>query len=106
MSYETARGIALLTVDEERDLAQAIEAGREASERIERGEARPEDPLLVRDADHARHRFIESNLRLVFSIAAKTLVPSHIDRQDVIQDGMLGLDRAVIETIVPPASST
>lgn len=39
--------------------------------------------------------FIEANLRLVQSIANKSSLPAHLDREDLVQDGMIGLDKAV-----------
>jgi RNA polymerase primary sigma factor len=43
----------------------------------------------------ARRTFIESNIGLVLSIANKMRAPDHVDREDMIQDGMIGLERAV-----------
>jgi len=86
---------ALLTADDERDLAQRIELGREAGHRIESGEERVDDADLVADGIRARHRFIEANVRLVLSTARSFRTPPHVDRNDVIQDGILGLERAV-----------
>ncbi len=34
-------------------------------------------------------------MRLVQSIANKFNVPTHLDRDDIVQDGMIGLDKAV-----------
>ena len=86
---------ALLTADEERQLAQQIEAGAEASTRVEQGNSLPGDIDLVTAGKAARARFIEANMRLVLSIASKAGAPAHVDRQDIVQDGMVGLDRAV-----------
>ena len=85
----------LLTAAEEIELARAIDAARAADERIQAGEQEPGDRQLVRAGAEAKTRFIESNLRLVISIAAQFKVGSHVDRDDLIQDGMLGLDKAV-----------
>ena len=93
--YDRRYGTALLSPTEEIELAQAIEAGNTARERIDAGAARVEDEALVEAGERARRRFIESNVRLVLSVASKTTAPNHVDRQDVIQDGMLGLERAV-----------
>ena len=53
------------------------------------------DEQLVIDGENARHHFIEANVRLVQSIANKFNVPMHLDRDDLVQDGMIGLDKAV-----------
>lgn len=86
---------ALLTADDERTLARAIEAGREAARRIADGTPRADDHRLVVDAELARQRFVESNVRLVQSIANKFAIPPHLDREDIVQEGMIGLEKAV-----------
>lgn len=86
---------ALLSADDERWLAQAIEAGRAARLRIDDGEARDDDADLVAEGERARHHFIEANVRLVQSIANRFSVPAHLDRDDIVQDGMIGLEKAV-----------
>jgi RNA polymerase primary sigma factor len=85
----------LLTAQDERTLAQAIEAGRAAAQRIADGRPLEGDDQLVADGEAARHHFIEANIRLVQSIANRFSVPMHLDRDDIVQDGMLGLDKAV-----------
>jgi RNA polymerase primary sigma factor len=86
---------ALLTAADERWLAQAIEAGRAAAERLARGEGVDGDAELVAEGERARAHFIEANVRLVQSIANKFSVPAHLDRDDIVQDGMIGLEKAV-----------
>ena len=86
---------ALLTADDERVLAKAIEAGRRAAQRVADGCADVGDEQLIIDGENARHHFIEANVRLVQSIANKFNVPMHLDRDDLVQDGMIGLDKAV-----------
>lgn len=86
---------ALLTAREERTLSKAIEAGRDAAQRIADGAAHDGDDELVVAAEAARHHFIEANIRLVQSIANRFSVPMHLDREDIVQDGMIGLDKAV-----------
>jgi len=86
---------ALLTANDERVLAKAIEAGRDAARRIADGTPGDGDEQLVIDGERARHHFIEANVRLVQSIANKFNVPMHLDRDDIVQDGMIGLDKAV-----------
>jgi RNA polymerase primary sigma factor len=85
----------LLTARDERMLARTIEAAVAAAQRIEDGAARDGDEQLVADGDAARHHFIEANVRLVQSIANKFAVPVHLDRDDLVQEGMIGLDKAV-----------
>ncbi len=86
---------ALLTAADERRLSQAIAAGREASQRLDEDRGLEGDAELVADGDNARLHFIEANVRLVQSIANKFSLPYHLDRDDIVQDGMIGLDKAV-----------
>ncbi len=86
---------ALLTAADERWLAQAIEAGRDAQLRFDEGTPRDGDAELVAEGQRARHHFIEANVRLVQSIANRFSVPVHLDRDDIVQDGMIGLEKAV-----------
>jgi RNA polymerase primary sigma factor len=86
---------ALLTADDERDLAQRIELGREAGHRIETGGERCGDVALVAAGVKAKHAFVEANVRLVLSTARSFRTPPHVDRNDVIQDGIIGLEKAV-----------
>ncbi len=86
---------ALLSAADERWLAQAIEAGRAARLRLADGTADDGDPALVAEGERARHHFIEANVRLVQSIANRFSVPAHLDRDDIVQDGMIGLEKAV-----------
>ncbi len=89
----------LLSADEEITLAQAIEAGRAAEERlasttnaIERRELQGD----IEAARQARDRFLESNLRLVVSVAKRYRTGlTGIELLDLIQEGNLGLVRAV-----------
>lgn len=86
---------ALLTAADERWLAQAIEEGRAARTRLAEGTSAPGDAELVKEGERARHHFIEANVRLVQSIANRFSVPAHLDREDIVQDGMIGLEKAV-----------
>jgi RNA polymerase primary sigma factor len=97
--------VPLLTGPEEVQLAKAIEAGLQASERLADLEASGElaefDPLerrrlerLVRKGEIAKSELTQANLRLVVSIA-KRYVGRGMLILDLIQEGNLGLMRAV-----------
>jgi RNA polymerase primary sigma factor len=86
---------ALLTAADERWLAQSIEEGRAARLRLDEGAPLDGDAELVAEGERARHHFIEANVRLVQSIANRFSVPVHLDRDDIVQDGMIGLEKAV-----------
>ena len=88
----------LLAAEDEVELAQQMEAGREARELLE-SEAAPasQRAALKRTADlgmAARDRLIRSNLRLVVATARRH-VTSGADLGDLIQEGNLGLIKAV-----------
>jgi len=88
----------LLTAEQEVELARAIEAGRVAEEVLERDDLsraqRREAEEAVVAAQAARRTFIQSNLRLVVSIA-KRYQGTGMGLLDLIQEGNLGLMRAV-----------
>jgi RNA polymerase primary sigma factor len=95
--------IALLSAEEEVDLAQRIEAGLYAAERLRRAEHCTENlaPQLrrdlrwiVRDGQRAKTHLLEANLRLVVSIA-KRYSGLGMALLDLVQEGNLGLIRAV-----------
>ena len=87
--------VPLLTADEERELSQTIERGREAQDRLDAGERSRALRKAVVNAGLAKHRFIRANLRLVVSIARRYPRPSSMELLDLIQEGNLGLDHAV-----------
>ena len=94
--YLNAIGLVpLLTKDDERKLAQKIERGREAQARLDAGEDNPRLHAQARDAAKAKERFIRANLRLVVSVAKKYPLPTGMELLDLVQEGNLGLDRAV-----------
>jgi len=87
--------VPLLTAEEERELSQTIERGREAQARLDAGERSRALRQAVTDARLARHRFIRANLRLVVSIARRYPRPPSTELLDLIQEGNLGLEHAV-----------
>ncbi|MFF3803204.1 RNA polymerase sigma factor [Streptomyces sp. NPDC002032] len=91
--------IPLLTAAEEVDLARRVEAGLFAEEKL--AGAADLDSQLAVDLDRlvvmgrmAKRRLIESNLRLVVSVA-KRYVGRGLTMLDLVQEGNLGLIRAV-----------
>jgi len=91
---------ALLTKDDEARLAQAMEAGREARTELEAAvkslspARKRELKRLARDGEDAERTFVQSNLRLVVSIAKKYQA-SGMPLLDLVQEGNLGLMHAV-----------
>jgi RNA polymerase primary sigma factor len=92
--------VPLLTAEEERELSQVIEAGRDAAARLERekGLGRRDRRQLderVRAAAAAKDLFIRANLRLVVSVARRYPLPPGMELLDLVQEGNLGLEHAV-----------
>ena len=87
--------VPLLTAQEERELSQIIEAGREAAERLDAGERGRDLQRAGREAAAAKDRFIRANLRLVVSVARRYPLPPGMELLDLIQEGNLGLEHAV-----------
>ncbi|HTW21706.1 MAG TPA: RNA polymerase sigma factor [Mycobacteriales bacterium] len=96
--------VALLTAEQEVDLARRIEAGLYAAEKLRRADAKEiaKIPVKLRrdltaiaaDGARARNHLLEANLRLVVSLA-KRYQGKGLTLLDLIQEGNIGLVRAV-----------
>jgi RNA polymerase primary sigma factor len=99
--YLTAIGeYDLLNAEQEVELAQMIEAGEGALSRLETSDfASKKEELelrrLERKGREAKDAFLTANLRLVVANARRYANTSGIDFLDLIQEGNLGLIRAV-----------
>ena len=89
----------LLTAQDEVRLAKAIEAGNEAAAILESGDYKKNDKRRldrqVREGQDAFNHFVSANLRLVVNIAAKFSNRTKLGLDELIQEGNLGLIRAV-----------
>ncbi len=99
--YLTAIGeYELLTAELEVEFAQKIEAGEDAAARLEEGDfkGKTQEIELKRNkrlGQQAKDDFLTANLRLVVANARRYANTSGIDFLDLIQEGNLGLIRAV-----------
>jgi RNA polymerase primary sigma factor len=89
----------LLTAEQEVDLAKRIEAGLFAEHKLETGtgldeKLRRDLELVAEDGRRAKSHMLEANLRLVVSVAKK-YSDRGLSLLDVVQEGNLGLIRAV-----------
>lgn len=92
--------VALLTAKDEVRLAQAIEAGTQARARLECDDTltpaqRRELTFTATEGAAAFDHFVAANLRLVVSVASKFSRRSQLGLDELIQEGNLGLIRAV-----------
>jgi RNA polymerase sigma factor (sigma-70 family) len=90
----------LLTAADEITLAKAMEAGDKAAKRLssKKSLGRLEEARLrrrVQEGRAAKDRFIAANLRLVVANARRYAGANGLDLLDLIQEGNLGLIRAV-----------
>jgi len=90
--------IPLLTAEQEKELALDLREGIAARKRLLQGGLSPEErqdlEWKVDEGERARQHFIESNSRLVISIARKYLGRG-LPLSDLMQEGKLGLIKAV-----------
>jgi RNA polymerase primary sigma factor len=96
--------VALLTAEQEVELAKRIEAGLYAQEKLRQADAKEiaKIPVKLRrdleaiaaDGARARNHLLEANLRLVVSLA-KRYQGKGLTLLDLIQEGNIGLVRAV-----------
>jgi RNA polymerase primary sigma factor len=89
----------LLTAEQEVDLAKRIEAGLFAEHKLDTDldlspESRHDLELVAEDGRRAKAHMLEANLRLVVSVAKK-YSDRGLSLLDVVQEGNLGLIRAV-----------
>jgi RNA polymerase primary sigma factor len=92
--------VPLLSLEEEQDLARRIEKARKARKKLEvtgheAAALRHKMEPLIADGREARDHLIKANTRLVVSIAKRYMGHSNVPLLDLIQEGNLGLMKAV-----------
>jgi RNA polymerase primary sigma factor len=97
--FHDISSVDLLSAEAETDLAQTMEKSDLAREQLEGGDELTEERSIELEADvilgqRARNLLTESNLRLVVSVARK-YVNRGLPMLDLIQEGNIGLSRAV-----------
>ena len=94
-----SESVGLLSARDERDLAQRMAAGLAATATLAEGVSCPvrrrELQRQATDGLRARDEFIQSNIRLVVSIAKRFPVRPDLSLGDNVSNGILGLIRAV-----------
>ena len=90
-----------LDAEKEAELAQRIKAGRDAEEKLAEGghnlttDERIDLEWTAEDGTRAKNDLLEANLRLVVSLAKRYAAGPGLPFLDLIQEGNLGLIRAV-----------
>ena len=85
--------VPLLTPAEEIELAHHVQAGKRLQQ-IAAAERTPQQRRQIRMGQRARDRMMAANLRLVVSVAKK-YQNQGLDLLDLVQEGAIGLERAV-----------
>lgn len=86
----------LLTAEEEVELGRRMELGRRALNEIEEGVPRSEEhDKIIERGRNAKETMIMANLRLVLHIAKPYVGLSDLTLDDLFQEGVIGLMRAV-----------
>lgn len=88
------RSYPLIDARREAELARAYEAGQAAKAKADVDGLTDALLEIIERGDAAKKEFFLSNLRLVVKVG-KGFYPTGMDRMDVIQAGMIGLNRAV-----------
>jgi len=85
--------IPLLTPAEEIELGNSIQRMMPL---VDKAELTKEEQKVIRIGERAKKRMVQGNLRLVISVASKySRMTSRLSMQDLIQEGNIGLIRAV-----------
>ncbi|WP_082884979.1 sigma-70 family RNA polymerase sigma factor [Bradyrhizobium stylosanthis] len=88
--FISSKRVRYLTEIEERELGRKIQLARQVRESDESS-----DPGFVgrvlRDAETAKSRFVETNIRYVYKLARQERHVHHLAADDLFQEGMMGL---------------